>query len=72
MSAKLGPVTPVMLSVLVLLVSGRDAFFGVRGRSEFGGRIRTLQALKRRGLIYHNAIQWTALDEGRRLVAKSC
>lgn len=60
-------VSPNMLFVLEGLCAGKDANHGCYGRSEYGARLQTLDALQDRGLIDRDN---RPTDAGRALMAK--
>lgn len=59
-------VSPNMLFVLEGLCAGKDANHGCYGRSEYGARLQTLDALQGRGLIDRDS---RPTEAGRALVA---
>lgn len=60
-------VSPNMLFVLEGLCAGKDTNHGCYGRSEYGARLQTLDALQDRGLIDRDR---RPTEAGRALVAK--
>lgn len=60
--------TPAGYQVLLNLAAGREASFGLYGKSAYGGLTQTLVALYRRGLITPRS--YTLTDLGKAVVAE--
>lgn len=65
--AKRRPMPPLMSQVLEDIAEGRGAYHGCSGRSEHGGRTRTIAGLFDRGYISDES---TVTDAGRAQLSK--